>query len=103
MLQYCTDIAVKHIRYISTRSSGLFYNTYVLLLNIHSIPHNYHNINILVKMLNSNMQYRSNYQWKSLTLTSPYTVPLSLLLSCTLYANLVAAGEVAKDEKHLRR
>jgi len=35
---------------------------------------------------------------------SPYTVPLSLLLSsCALCAGVATAGEVAKDEKHLRR
>jgi len=66
----------------------------------------YHNI--LTKMLNSNMQYRSNYQWKGLyrllLLMSPYAVPLSLLLSsCASRVRVAATGEVAKNTKHLKR
>jgi len=35
---------------------------------------------------------------------SPYAVPLSLLLSsCTSCVRVAAAGEVVKDERHLRR
>jgi len=35
---------------------------------------------------------------------SPYAVPFSLLLSsCAPLVRVAVAGEVAKDEKHLRR
>jgi len=38
------------------------------------------------------------------TLMSPYAVPLSLLLSsCASCVKVAAAGEIAKDEKHLRK
>jgi len=41
---------------------------------------------------------------KIVTLMSPYAKPLSLLLpSCASRVMVAAAGEVAKNEKHLRR